>query len=64
METTNKTLLEYHYELRIESLRDDPRVNYAKRLVAIEMLANMLGWKHTCSREEMDIKLADNVCHA
>jgi len=25
-----KTLLEHHYELRIESLRDDPSVDYCK----------------------------------
>jgi hypothetical protein len=34
-----KTLLEHHYEIRIESLRDDPSVNYDKRLVAIQLIA-------------------------
>jgi hypothetical protein len=52
-----KTLLEHHYELRIESLRDDPRVNCEKRLVTVELLAKELGWKHLCERECIDIKM-------
>jgi hypothetical protein len=52
-----KTLLEHHYELRIESLRDDSNINYAKRLVAVERLATEHGWKHLCERECIDIKL-------
>lgn len=52
-----KTLLEHHYELRIESLRDDPRVNYQKRLVIVELLAKEHGWKHLCERECIDVKM-------
>ena len=52
-----KTLLEHHYELRIELLRDDPNVNYGKRLVTVELLAKEHGWKHVCERECIDIKM-------
>jgi len=52
-----KTLLEHHYELRIESLRDDPSVNFEKRLVTVELLAKEHGWKHLCERECIDIKM-------
>jgi hypothetical protein len=52
-----KTLLEHHYELRIESLRDDPSVNYAKYLATVEFLAKEHSWKHLCERECIDIKM-------
>jgi hypothetical protein len=52
-----KTLLEHHYELRIESLRDDPRINCSKQLVTVELLAKEHGWKHMCGRECIDIKM-------
>jgi hypothetical protein len=52
-----KTLLEHHSELRIESLRDDPSVNYEKRLVTVELIAKEHGWKHLCKREYIDIKM-------
>ena len=52
-----KTLLEHHYELRIESLRDDPGANYQKRLVTVERLAKEHGWRHVCERECIDIKM-------
>jgi hypothetical protein len=61
--TDTKTLLEHHYELRIEALRDDPRVNYAKRLVAVERLAMNLGWKHMCDKEFIAIHMQD-ICSA
>lgn len=61
--TTEKTLLEHHYELRIESLKDDPRVNYAKRIVTVEMLAAEFGWKHMCSREYINYRVMD-ICGA
>jgi hypothetical protein len=54
-----KTLLEYHCELRIEALRDDPRVDYPKRLVAVELLAQEHGWKHLCERKCIDVKMQD-----
>jgi hypothetical protein len=54
-----KTLLEHHYELRIDSLRDDPRVNYSQYLSAVEFLAKQHGWKHLCERECIDIKMLD-----
>jgi hypothetical protein len=46
-----KTLLEYHYETRIEALSNDLDNGYAKRMVIIEMLANQYGWKHLCEAE-------------
>ncbi len=52
-----KTLLEHHYELRIESLRDDPSVNCSKYLATVESLAKEHGWKHVCERECIDIKM-------
>jgi hypothetical protein len=52
-----KTLLEHHYELRIESLRDDYSVDYAKCLVTVELLAKEHGWKHMCERKCIDIKM-------
>ena len=52
-----KTLLEHHYELRIESLRDDPSVNYQKRLATVEYLAKEFGWKYLCERQCIDIKM-------
>jgi len=58
-----KTLLEHHYELRIESLRDDPRVDYSKSLVTVELLAKEHGWKHMCERECINIKM-QNICTA
>lgn len=58
-----KTLLEHHYELRIESLRDDPRMNFRQRLVTVELLAKERGWKHVCERECIDIKM-QNIYNA
>jgi hypothetical protein len=52
-----KTLLEHHYELRIDSLRDDSSVDYDKRLTVVERLATVHGWKHLCERECIDIKM-------
>jgi hypothetical protein len=37
-----KTLLEHHYELRIEMIR---------------LIAKEHGWKHQCEREYIDIKM-------
>ncbi len=58
-----KTLLEHHYELRIEALRDDPRVNYAKRIVVVELMAVQLGWKHLCTHEAITNRMED-IYHA
>ena len=58
-----KTLLEHHYELRIESLRDDPNIDYSKCLVTVEYLTKKLGWKHMCERECINIKM-QNICTA
>jgi hypothetical protein len=52
-----KTLLEHHYELRIESLRDDPIADYAERLAIVERLATEHGWKHLCAGECIDNNL-------
>ena len=40
----------------IEALQDDPRIDYARRIVTVELLAAELGWKHECSREYIDIR--------
>ena len=39
------------------SLRDDPGINYEKRLVTVELLAKEHGWKHLCERQCIDIKM-------
>ena len=52
-----KTLLEHHYEFRIESLRDDSIADYAERLGVVERLATEFGWKHLCEGECIDINL-------
>ena len=52
-----KALLEHHYELRIESLRDDPNVNYSKRLATVEFPAKKYGWRHLYERECVNIKM-------
>lgn len=59
MTTSEKTLLEHHYELRIEALRDDPRVNYAKRMITVELMAGQLGWKHICPIEAILNRVED-----
>jgi hypothetical protein len=56
-----KTLLEHHYSLRIESLRDDPAVNYAQRIVAVEMLARERGWRFLCDEELIAIRVMQNT---
>ncbi len=58
-----KPLLVHHYELRIEALQDDPRVNYAKRIVAVERLARERGWQYVCDREFIAIHMQD-ICNA
>jgi hypothetical protein len=50
-----KTLLEYHYQLRIESLKDDATINFAERFLAVERLAKEHGWRHVCDQECIDI---------
>jgi len=52
-----KTLLEHHYELRIESLKDDSIADFAERLAVVERLATVHGWKHLCEGKCIDIKL-------
>lgn len=63
MTESEKTLLEHHYTLRIEALKDDPRVNYAKRIVAVELMAAEYGWKHLCSIESINCKV-ENIYNA
>jgi hypothetical protein len=60
-----KTLLEHHYELRIELLRDDSIADYAKRIAVVERLATEHGWKHLCEGECIDINLHNiyTACH-
>jgi len=46
-----KTLLEHRYLFQVRSLKDDPSVNYAKRIVHCELLALRLGWDYRCDEE-------------
>lgn len=54
-----KTLLEHHYALRIETLRDDPTVSFERCIAVIESLASEHGWTHLCERECIDIRTKD-----
>jgi hypothetical protein len=51
--TTEKTLLEHHYEARIGVLRDEPGNLYAKRMKTVEGMARENGWKFMCSVDEI-----------
>ena len=51
-----KTLFDHHRDLRIELLRDDPRIDWEKRLAAVERMAAEHGWRHLCERECIEIK--------
>ena len=59
MVSSKKTLREHHYQLMIEALQDDPRVNYAKRIVVVELMASTLGWKHLCPIEAILNRVED-----
>lgn len=63
MPTSEKTLLEHHYELRIGALQDDPRVDYAKRLIVVELMAATLGWKYLCPMEAI-LNRVEDIYHA
>lgn len=63
MVSSKKTLREHHYQLMIEALQDDSRVNYPKRIVTIELMAVSLGWTHVCSLEAILNKVED-IYHA
>jgi hypothetical protein len=53
------TLQEHHHRLMTEALQDDPRVNYAKRIVTCEMLAMQLGKDYQCDEQFIALKVAD-----
>jgi hypothetical protein len=53
------TLQEHHHRLMTEALQDDPRVNYAKRIVTCELMAMQLGNDYTCDEQMINIKVAD-----
>ena len=46
-----KTLREHHYDLMMQALQDDPRLNSAQKIIACEMMALELGWEHVCDAE-------------
>lgn len=52
-----KTLLEHHYETRIDALAHDLDCSYGKRMVAIELLALEKGWKHLCDSEAINYRM-------
>ena len=54
-----KTLLEHHYETRIDALRHDLDCSYGKRMIIIEMLALEKGWKFLCDTELIQHKMAN-----
>lgn len=58
-----KTLLELHYELRIEVLRDDPGSHALERLRTVEAMAKEYGWKYLCDKNTVAFK-ATNVLKA
>ena len=60
---SKKTLREHHYQLMIEALQDDPRIDYPKRIVTVELMAVQLGWSHICSTEAILNKVED-IYHA
>ena len=47
----SKTLREHHYDLMMQALQDDPRLNSAQKIIACEMMALELGWEHVCDAE-------------
>lgn len=58
-----KTLLEHHYEARIDALAHDLDCSYGKRMVVIELLALEKGWEHLCDKETIIYKM-ENIYHA
>jgi hypothetical protein len=55
----NATLLEHHHRLMVEALQDDPRINYAKRIITCELLALKLGNDYICDEQFIAMKVAD-----
>ena len=53
------TLQEHHHRLMVEALQDDPRVNYAKRIVTCELLALKLGNDYTCDEQFIALRVVD-----
>ena len=53
------TLQEHHHRLMVEALQDDPRVNYAKRIVTCELLALKLGNDYICDEQMIALRVAD-----
>jgi hypothetical protein len=50
---TEKTLRELHHELMINALFDDLNINYSRKIVAVEMMANEFGWDCLASRASL-----------
>jgi len=53
----NKPLSKHHRDLMIAALQDDSRVNYAKRIVACEMLQATLGNDFLCDEEFIALEM-------
>jgi hypothetical protein len=53
----DKPLCEHHHDLMVEALQDDPRINYAKRIVACELLALTLGKDYICDLDFIALQM-------
>jgi hypothetical protein len=53
------TLQEHHHRLMVEALQDDPRVNYAKRIVTCELLSLQLGNNYICDEQFIALRVAE-----
>lgn len=53
------TLQEHHHRLMVEALQDNPRVDYAKRIVTCELLTMQLGRNYVCDETFIDMRSAD-----
>ena len=52
-----KTLLEHRNDLMVQALQDDLNINYAKRIVACELLALNLGDDYVCDMEFVALQM-------
>lgn len=54
-----KTLRELHLELRLEALKNDLDNGYARKMVAIELIAAQFGWDALTSRSGVEYQIQD-----
>jgi len=60
-----KTIKDHRHSLMVAALKDDLNINYAKRIVACEMLAHTLGGDYLCDEEFIALQMnnLDIVTH-